>query len=94
MFIGIVILLVVVLAMYMIVRKLYKDSGIIYSTLDAFKTKATVAENDIELRHISLRLCAYVDTNCWHRHHVAYANNILSYIQGRLSHDFPAQHSQ
>ena len=64
-------------------RNLWKEADTIHDTLHAFKTRATVAENDEELRNIETDLLSYATRSCWHRHFTNHAREVLSYIRGR-----------
>jgi len=83
------ILIVAVIIIFVIITsffyKIYTEAEKIHSTLDAFKTMATVTNNKKELRDIEIRLRLYVKKECWHTHHMSHAREVLSYIQGKLN---------
>lgn len=64
-------------------RSLWTEADTIHSTLEAFKTRATVAKDSDELRNVETDLLSYAAKSCWHRHFTNHAREVLSYIRGR-----------
>jgi len=76
---------IIILTVILILHGIWREAGIIHSALDAFKTRATIAKDNNELRSIEASLRAYVAKKCWHKHHMSHAREVLSYIHGRMN---------
>lgn len=80
---AVLIAVVFTVALIVYFRGLWKEADTIHDTLRAFKTRATVAENDEELRNIETDLLSYATRSCWHRRHISHAREVMLYIRGR-----------
>lgn len=83
MWISLLILIVILSTTITCLYILKKEADAVYSALNAFKTRAIIAEDDKELRDIEMSLRLYVEKKCWHKHYMSHASKVLSYIHGR-----------
>jgi hypothetical protein len=75
---------VVVIALFGFWRMIVGSDNI-HAQLRVFKREAEEAKNTNELVEIYGRLREFHSEKCWHRHHGNHANEVASYIAGRLN---------
>lgn len=69
--------------------RLSRESGKLYADMDDIRNRASNTHDIEAMRALRLELCIYCDKHCWHRAHSDYAQRVLNYIDGWLSHMAP-----
>lgn len=64
---------------------LRQNSNMVYEELESYRRRADIQRTVDELRKLRRDLSVYASRYCWHQHHGAKAQEVMSYIQGRIS---------
>jgi hypothetical protein len=64
---------------------LRQNSNLVYEELEAYRRRADIQRTVDDLRKLRRDLSGYAFKYCWHRRHSARAQEVMSYIQGRIS---------